>query len=480
MSVSRREFLATSALAAAATQFSRAAHAQSPAGSSAAKKAYGSGYFGEWIEDEFDLPAFRYTCNQLNDPKAKTEVNPGILSSTEHIHQVGNDRITAIASNYGHVRVRQDEGAPKFLNDFDSDRGQFAGGFGYLTDGKGAFSTYYPASATMFDRISDQGVISTPSFDRIFGIGYFRKKLRAGNYNIDQTIFAPFGDEPVLVSQVAITNRSAASLQLRWIEYWGCQIYQFSFRSFMEGFAGKNMHQLRRDFGARFQHSFSKTADGSGLLEKKEFLGREPAEDQQFKGMVAYLEKSPNPFLAAPAKNAPKQADFDDLNPPPTFLVSLDAPADAMTTNGKSFFGAGGVNNPTGLAHALDGDISETGPESALLLERRFELKPGESRTLTFLYGYLPSGFDLDSLATKYRSSAQTALKDSSAQWKKKGLRFSTESEPWVEREVTWNHYYLRSGLTYDNFFHQHILSQASIYQYVMGFQGAARDPLFP
>src|SRR5437667_536175 len=464
MSVSRREFLATSALAAAATRFPRAAHAQSPTGNSKAQKPYGSGYFGEWIEDEFGLPAFHYTCDQAHDPKAKTEVNPGILSSTEHIHQVGNDRIVAIASNYGHVRVRQDEGAPKFLNDYVPEQGQFAGGFGYLTDGRFVLSTFYPGNAK--------------SFDRVFGVGYFRKRVLGDKCGIDQVILAPSGDDPALVSQVTITNRASESLQLRWIEYWGCQLYEFSFRSFMEGFSGKDMHQLRRDFGARFQHNFRKVGDGSGLLETKEFLGREPAEEQQFKGMFAYLEKTPNPFLRVPDKDAPKQADFDDLNPPPTFLVSLDAPADAMTTNGNNFFGVGGVNNPTGGAHALNGDLSKTGPESALLLERKFELKPGESRTLTFLYGYLPSAFDLDSLATKYRSSAQTALKDSSGQWKKKGLHFSTESEPWVEREVTWNHYYLRSGLTYDNFFHQHILSQASIYQYVMGFQGAARDPL--
>src|SRR5437879_5706167 len=196
MSVSRREFLATSALAAAATRFPRAAHGQSPAGSSAAKKAYGSGYFGEWIEDEFGLPAFRYTCDHINDPKARTEVNPGILSSTEHIHQVGNDRIVAVASNYGHVRVRQDEGAPKFLNDYAPERGQFAGGFGYLTDGKSLCSTLYQGNAT--------------SFDRTFGIGYFRKKLRAENYGIDQVIFAPFGDDPVLISQVTISNNASA------------------------------------------------------------------------------------------------------------------------------------------------------------------------------------------------------------------------------------------------------------------------------
>ena len=35
-------------------------------------KAYGSGYFGNWMEDEFGLPAFRYNCDQINDPKAVT------------------------------------------------------------------------------------------------------------------------------------------------------------------------------------------------------------------------------------------------------------------------------------------------------------------------------------------------------------------------------------------------------------------------
>src|SRR5215467_14839003 len=178
MSVSRRQFLEASVLATAGLNVGpcgsdilvRAALSEpvNSQGNAQTRKAYGSGYFGEWIEDEFDLPAFRYTCDQVNDPKAKTEVNPGILSPTEHIHQLGNDRIVAIASNYGTVRVRQDEGAPKFLNDYAPDRGQFAGGFGYLTDGKAIFSTHYPGNAA--------------SFERVFGIGYFRKKLQGENY----------------------------------------------------------------------------------------------------------------------------------------------------------------------------------------------------------------------------------------------------------------------------------------------------------
>ena len=57
-------------------------------------------------------------------------------------------------------------------------------------------------------------------------------------------------------------------------------------------------------------------------------------------------------------------------------------------------------------------------------------------------------------------------------------MRFEAKSEPWVKRETTWHYYYLRSSLTYDDFFREHILSQGGIYQYAMGFQGAARDPL--
>lgn len=470
MSVNRRSFLESAALTAAAAKIMpRGWRVMSYAPGSASgekTKPYGSGYFGEWIQDEFGLPAFHYTCDQVNDKKAVTEVNPGVLGATEHIHQVGNDRIVAIASNYGHVRVRQDEGAPKFLNDYAPERGCYGGGFGYLTDGTATLSTFYPGNG---DR-----------FDRVFGVGYFRKKVSGHGYGIDQIIFAPFGDDPVLVSQVTIGNARPGEAKLRWIEYWGCQIYQFSFRAFYEMFAGKNMHDVRRDFGARFTHRFRKLGGGAGLMETKEFPGRDPAEEQLFQNLVAYMEKSPNVFLTPPDPKAPKDAGFEDLNPPPTFLFALDGADCGMTTNAAGFFGAGGVDHPSGLARELDGDLSQTGLAGGLLLERKLTLKPGESQTLTFLYGYLPAGFEAGSLVA-YRQAAQARLwRDSCMGWKSLGLglRFSTPEEPWVEREVAWNHYYLRSGFTYDDYFRSHIVSQAQIYQYVMGFQGAARDPL--
>jgi hypothetical protein len=432
--------------------------------SSGSGKPYGSGYFGEWMEDEFGLPAFHYTCDQAHDAKAVTPVTPGLLSATDQIHQVGNDRLVAVVSNYGYVQVRQDEGAPKFLNDYLPDKAQYGGGIGYLTDGKEALSTYYPGNGK--------------SFDRIFGAGYFRKRVAGRSYSVDQVITAPFGDDPVLLSQVTVTNNGKETAKLRWIEYWGCQPYQFSFRSFVEVFAGMGSAiDLRRKMGDRFAHSFRGVDGKAGLIETKRFLGRLPEEEAAFEKMKANLAAHPNPFLG-PIQETAAAASFDDLEPPPTFLVSLDQPADGFTTNAKKFFGTGGAGAPSGLASALDGDLTASGPEGGLILERSFTLKPGGRRTLYFLYGYLPKGADLAALAGKYRTAAPAVLTESSREWKQKSLRFEAAGQPWIQREIAWHYYYLRSAFTYDDYFREHIVSQGSIYQYVMGFQGAARDPL--
>jgi hypothetical protein len=427
-------------------------------------KPYGSGHFGEWIEDEFALPAYRYTCDQTADPKAVTTLTPGVLSPTEHIHQVGNDRTIAIASNDGYVRVRQDEGSPKFLNDYVPENNQFAGGIGYLTDGNETISTLYAGNSE--------------TFDRVFGIGYFRKRVTGKSFHVDQIISAPFGDDPVLLSQVTITNHRQSASSLRWIEYWGCQNYQFSFRAFIESFAGRvSPVDFRRKFAQRFPSRF-KAVDGNiGLLETKEFLGRAPEEEAVWHRMKAMLANNQNDFISAVPEDRP-EASFDDLKPPATFLVSLDGPADGFSTNAAAFFGSGGAHHPAGLVTSLDNQLTAQDAQGAMLIERKVHLNPGESKTLHFLYGYLPAGFELEPLVARYKTTAVTSLKDSSSAWKNKGMRFSVAAEPWVARETIWNHYCLRSSLTYDQYFQQHLLNQNGFYQYVMGFQGAARDPL--
>jgi hypothetical protein len=431
-----------------------------------AEKAYGSGYFGEWISDEFALPAFRYTCNQITDPRAISPVDPAFRSPTDHTHQVGNDRLVAAVSNYGYVQVRQDEGSPKFLNDYAPERGHYGAGIGYLTDGNTPLSTFYPGNGE--------------SFERIFGVGYLRKKVSGSGYTVDQVLFAPFGDDPVLVSEVTITNHRNSVANLRWIEYWGCQLYQFSYRSWMQA-ALEGSHSkavdLRREFGDRFAHRFRPIEGGMGIFETKRFLGR-TAEDirlwQALKDEIAAHTLGARSF-AEPVEG---EASYEDLQPPLTFLVALNGPAPNLSTNASTFFGSGGVLRPAGVHRELDRNLSTEGSESALLLERRFSLGPGENKKLRLLYGYVPKDKSLTSLVDKYREEDSSLWARSSGKWANSGLRFEINSTPWAKRELTWSYYYARSSLTYDDFFDAHIISQGEIYQYIMGLQAAARDPL--
>src|SRR5580704_4589181 len=242
-------------------------------------KPYGSGHFGEWITDQFGLPAYRYTCNQVTDPKAVTPVHEQWRGATDHTHQVGNDRIVAAVSNYGYVQVRQDEGAPKFLNDYFPEQSRYGAGIGFLTDGEQVLSTYYPGHGE--------------SFERIMGEGYFRKTVKGQKYAIDQVIFAPFGDDPVLLSAVTVTNRGNQEANLRWVEYWGCHNYQFSYRAWMkaEVLHSANGADLRRQFGARFAHEFRAMPNRAGLIETQKFLGRAPEDKQLWEQVQASLKK---------------------------------------------------------------------------------------------------------------------------------------------------------------------------------------------
>jgi hypothetical protein len=431
-------------------------------GDAKADAAYGSGSFGTWMEDEFGLPAFRYTANQTTDPHAETPVRPGILGPREHIHQVGNDRIIALASNYGHVRVRQDEGCPKILNDVDPERSQFGGGLGYLTDGKETLSTYYDGS--------DAG------FERVFGVGYFRKRVAGPSYTVDQVIWAPFGDDPVLVSQATVTNETDAPATVRWVEYWGCEPQQLSFRSFIESmFQGVAPSQVRREFGRLFEPTVTRLDGMRGMRDSKRFTGRPGADEAAWERAKGTLGRMPNGFISPIGELRPG-TDFELLDMPQTFLVSLDGPATGMMSDAQLFFGAGGIAHPSGLNRGPGGSADFT--QIGFLLERTIELRPREKRTVSFLYGYLPEGFELRALIAKYTDAQAGGLKKSSEEWKRRGMRFDVPAEPWIKRESTWNHYYLRSSQTFDDYFGEHILNQNGFYQYTMGFQGAARDPL--
>lgn len=430
------------------------------------KKPFGSGYFGEWVVDRFGLPAYAYTCDQVHDPKAVTPVNPAWQSPTSHWHQIGNDRLVALASNDGYVQVRQDEGGPKLLNDFDPKRRRFAGGFGYLSDGLDVLSTYYPGHAE--------------TFERTFGLGYLEKRVAGRGLAVRQVVFAPFGDDPLVVSEVEIENRRTTPVDLRWVEYWESTPYPLSYRSFILSLLTRGRtpaSELRRALAASFSTHVSSALEGRALVSTRRF------EREGWKGRTAwglaerFLDRFGREITSGVIRPASPEISYDDLHPSPTFLASLDAQASGMATDGDRFFGRGGVVSPDGMAAPL-GALASGGGGSALLAERRLHLEPGAKTTLHHAFGYLPDGVTLESLVGKYRPDVEHLWERSTRAWDEERIGLRVPGEDWVDRELLWHGYYLRSSLTFDDFFGEHILSQGHVYQYVMGFQGAARDPL--
>lgn len=448
-------------------------------------KSYGSGSFGDWITDAQGLPCFEYLTDQTEDPAAATPVETAWRAPTDHTHQVGNDRLVAAVSNYGYLQVRQDEGGPKFLNDYRPDEGLFGAGFGYLTDGKEVLGTYYPGNGT--------------SFERFFGMGYCRKRVVGTNFSVDQTIFAPFGDDPVLISEVTIGSLAPKACNLHWAEYWGCQSYGFSRDAFLAGqVAGATGVQpdparitgLRREFARRYEHRFERLDGLPGLVESKRL--RRAA--SQRTGTALQEEVDPRDF----GELVLGQATAEPPLPPATFLAALDEGPVGFLTRAADFFGpedrvrGAGLLRPAGLAgiapgdgvpvEAVADDLSASGPGSSLILLKPFILEAGQSVTFRFLYGYVPEGFAAADLVAKYRGAGPAGgpalCAKSCVAWKDEGIRLAVDGDPWIERETCWHSYYLRSGFTYDDFFGEHIVSQGSIYQYCEGFQGSARDPL--
>ena len=169
-----------------------------------------NGIFGEWFGDEDGLPAYRYKMRH-DDPRAVWD--PVIKEKSNlHWHQLGNMRITANAYNLGMVKVFCGETGQLWLNDYNPEAKAYCGGFGWLISD----------DTVLIDR--DDCIPEHAEWERIFGSGYFLKRIRYGSLAFERRIFAPAGDEPCLISEVIIKNETDKLKDFHLIEYWDVNI----------------------------------------------------------------------------------------------------------------------------------------------------------------------------------------------------------------------------------------------------------------
>ena len=373
---------------------------------------YGGGSFGGWITDAANLPVFRYALDEAADPRA---AQPELAGATEAQHQVGNDHIVAAAFNHGYMQLWSQDLLPEWANRWDEANRHFAGGFGWVAvDGK-VLSTLFldrPAGAT---------------FERDFGIGYARKALHAEGLDVEQLTYAPFGDDPLLLDDVTITNRTGATRTLSWFEYWDVNPYD-------------QPDRITRGVG-------------------------QPVWD-------------PVTTTLTVAQSGGRAADTAPLD---VFAAVLAGPVDGYETSVATFFGGGTRAAPDAVVadHLGDGlaPASIAGMPSGTLFAFRapVTLAPGASTTLRYAFG-MAHGDQVAALVAKYRAATGPFGASASA-WSQflPHADFGAGNE-WVARELQWDAYLLRSASLYEERAGHHTITQGGYYQYFTGLNLGTRS----
>jgi len=366
---------------------------------------YGSGHFGRWVADEFGLPSYRYDLDETKDKRAQ---QPELAGSTVAQHQVGNDHIVAAAYNDGYTRLWSQDRLMQWVNRFDDANKHYAGGFGYLNVAGNVFSTLYP------DRNK------SGSFERYFGVGYYRKRVVGRRIEVDEKTYAPFGDDPVLVDEVTIHNTTKSPKKVSWFEYWDVNPYD-------QGL----MHNIGLDA---------------------------PVWDPHTRTLQAAQRTQPE----------------GDSNPLSIFAASVGGPNDGFETSIASFYGMGSRAMPAEVsADKLSGTIAMprgTGDNGDTLFAFRapVTLGPQQTVTLRYLYGAVHPN-RIPALVAKYRSAARTMAASERlwSTWLPKA-DFGA-SNRWVARELAWDAYLLRSASVYEEQCGHHTITQGGYYQYDNG-----------
>jgi len=397
-----------------------AAHSAAPAPLSASTarvpiaSKYGSGSFGTWGVDDFGLPDYTYTLDEQTAPQA---AQPELAGNRAAWHQIGNDRVVADAFNHGYVQLWSQDQLYQWTNYYQASTDHFSGGYGYIDLNGHSWSTLY------LDRSPDETVA------RIFGEGYAQTNVTIPGLAVKAIVYAPFGNDPLLLHDVTLTNTSKTTEHPTWFEYWDVN----------------------------------------------------PAvpPDETIRATAAPVYDAATQTLSV--AQLPTAQDLDPLS---IFAAALNGPVAGYDTDTQSFFGSGSRALPASvsadtshdsIAPASAGGLD--GGDQMFAFRSPVTLAPGRSITLRYAYGY-DSPTAIAPLVAKYRAARQP-LQSSEAKWRgympqvSLGKRYT-----WLSRELQWDAYMLRSDETYEDCAGEHILSQGGYYQYGFGWQAAYRDPL--
>ena len=375
------------------------------------RSRYGSGSFGRWIVDGFGLPAYRYDVDEQTAARAR---QPELDGASAAQHELGNDHIVAAAYNDGYTQFWSQDRLAQWANRYEPDRRHYAGGYGYLNVNGRVISTLYldrPAGGT---------------FRRVFGVGYYERRLRADGLAVREDVYPPFGNDPLLLHDVTITNATSHAQRVSWFEYWDVNPYD------------------------------------------------QTAARQRGLGRPRW-----NPALRS--LSVAQAADDGDHRPLSIFAAALRGRVHGFETSVGGFFGRGSRGSPAAVAaDRLRDGIAKPAPSgvggSTLFAFRApIRLRPGQSVTLRYAYGMAHPGA-IAGLVRKYRA-ARDPFAASEHAWERWLPRASFGARwRWVARELQWDAYLLRAASVYEEVCGYHTITQGGYYQYSSGLNLGSRS----
>jgi hypothetical protein len=334
------------------------------------------------------------------------------------------------------VELFYGESDQRWLNRYDPGTGDYAGGLGFVREGNGVISTFYPDRPDGAD------------FGRVYGMGYFEKKLAVNGLGISQVIFAPAGDLPVLISEVTLENLSAETRTLTYYEYWDLNMESVS------KFLGEALFGGMRSRSMRFVPRF---VPGKGLL---------------------VLEGNK---VWGPDGGFPPDRTQYDPEPPSLFLARLDGPVTGFAFDQTEVFADGSFPPSPGALEMISLKPTDSAPadpannsDNCLVLAVDVTLEPGQSRTLRFAFGYAKAQRPeriVDSLGDPAH-----LLTDTVSSWRESIPAFRGPDGETIGREAAWDYYALSALSLIDGYYQTPFIPQGSNYLFQWGSWGVTRD----
>ena len=373
----------------------------------------GGGIFGQWLVDRYGLPAYDYTLDQTNDPRG---ARADLRDRRDAWHQLGNDAIIANAYNEGYTQLWSQQRLYQWANIYDESRRHYAGGYGYLhLDGQ-------TLSTLWLDRPADAVTL------RRFGVGYYERALETADVRIEEAVTTPYGDLPVLVHEVRLSNRGSQPREASWWEYW--------------------------DVNPHLQVA---TPVARPILA--------PTWDESAQTLsVQQLD-----------------AGVGDLQPLTIFLAAADAPVSGYETDLREFFGSGTRAAPQAVVADATGNsiapASAVSGNTLFAMRSPVTLQPGQTVTLRYVYG-MAQPEQIGGIVEQVREQPDTQAANAAA-WAAEMPQVDLGADRrWLSRELQWAHYMVRSSTVYEETCGHKVITQGGYYQYGLGQQIAYRDPL--